>query len=443
MAHFDTTPFDWFNFVARECNSNALIQFVLKTDNNLSINTLQQALNCCIIREPILGCIFDKNETIPQWKEQPFDIQQLCRSIESDDSEKEIKLALGEKIDAERDCPLKLIMVKSGNNTFLVIKTHHALCDAGGALEFVRLLAEMYCEVEKNPDFRPQEVASRRGTESFYRHFAVTDKASRFNPSLLGDMTATWGTTIGDLSAEQQFDYRTIRFSEEEVDNIFRFAKAHGSSINAVVTAVYHRVLCSLLKVSDKTKEIQFSANLRKYTDQTIPNTICNLSNLFNIQLPTHCDFAQLVREAKKSIDKVTDPEIILQTVLGCELMSTDYNSLADCYKADWESIKTTGLCTPMIANIGRLDNAPIGQPDSDTNATTNRQDSDTSRFGSSRIEDMYVVSPAFVSPSFMLSVSTFHNKMTLCAAYMKPSLKESFVTSLLEQMYRLLTTRG
>lgn len=123
--------------------------------------------------------------------------------------------------------------------------------------------------------------------------------------------------------------------------------------------------------------------------------------------------------------------------------MSTDYNSLADCYKADWESIKTTGLCTPMIANIGRLDNAPIGQPDSDTNATTNRQDSDTSRFGSSRIEDMYVVSPAFVSPSFMLSVSTFHNKMTLCAAYMKPSLKESFVTSLLEQMYRLLTTRG
>jgi Uncharacterized protein containing a NRPS condensation (elongation) domain len=421
MKTYNTTPFDWFNYVAQDNNSNALIQFVLKTDNNIDFELLKKALQNCIIADPIIGCIFQIEDIMPQWIETIVKIDDLCKNIQTESVNETVKACLGEKLDAHKECSVKLFLIQSKQGSTLVIKTHHAMSDAVGSLQFVRLLCDMYSKLEVNPDFVPEESLPKRGTEDFYLHFGVIDKKAAFNPALLPKKKSSWGTPFDDTKSEQSFEYQTLRFNEKELSHIIDFAKANDSSLNALLTAAYHSALCKIIKPTDELKEVQFSANLRPYAESLVPNTICNFSNIFNIDLPTQGSFVESMKLAKQNINKAIEPERVLQIVLVCELMSPAFKHLAFGYHADWENIQKTGYCTPMISNIGRLDN-------------------DSLYFGSLSITDLHLVPPAFISPSFMLSVSTYHNVMTLCIAYQKPSMNDDFVSTLLKSMKEIMT---
>lgn len=420
MKSYNTTPFDWFNYIAQNHNSNALIQFVLKFDTPLDFELLKRALQACMIADPVLNCTFSLSDNKPQFVENEFNISDLCRMVFAENLEQTINCCLSEKIDAATQCSIKLYLIKKNEETVLVIKAHHVLCDAAGALDFVRLLGKMYSMVENDPNFHPAAGTPRRGTESLYRYFSVEDKAAAFNPSLLTEMRSTWGAPCGDLSTLQTIDFQIERFSALDLSRMMTFAKANNSTLNALITSAYHRAFTLLLKPTEPGKEVQFSVNLRHYTEKENPNTICNLSNLFNVQLPVQVSFSELVKQAKSAIDKIIAPEIILQSVLACELLSPNFNALNSFYAADWEQVKQTGLCTPMISNIGRLDEVPIN-------------------FGKCDLVDMFLVSPAFVAPSLMLSAGTYRKVMTLCIAYQKPSIDEDFVASLLKKTKDIL----
>lgn len=418
MKTFATTSFDWFNFVAQNFNSNALIQFVLRFDKCPDFDLLVRALRCCLMADPVLGCRFLVKDDMPQWVYAGLDAAHLFEKRLTEEVESAVGLCLAERLDASQVCPVKLCMVVGVDDARLVIKVHHAVCDAGGALQFVKMLAAMYGKVGDDPDFMPEPGIPCRGTEAFCRHFGVEDKSSRLDMSLLPDMRCTWGTPFGDVASGQTFAYQAVRFSDVQLDRMKTFAQSNGGSLNALVTLAYHKALVLLLNPEADGKEIQFSVNLRRFTDGG--NTVCNLSNMTNVTLPTKGSLAELAAVAKCAIDKAVAPELMLQGVLACELMSTDFKSLDSFYASDWENVKRTGLCTPMISNVGKLDDAPIC-------------------FGQCDVKDMMLISPAFVSPSFMLSVSTYRKVMTLCVAYQKPSMDDGFVTALLSEMKSML----
>lgn len=420
ISTYPSTPFDWFNYVAQDYNSNALIQFVLKLNQPVNFETLKRAVECCIVKEPLLGCIFSSTEDSPKWVGSKPDISGICKFTDSEDMTSGIDSFLSEKIDAGRETPIKVALMTTKGENALVIKVHHALCDAGGALQFVRLLADMYTEIENDSSFVPKAGIPKRGWNDFYDYFGVTDMAARFNPSILSNMQSTWGTPCGDAETKQTFAYQLLRFNKNDFMRIKQYAKTLDCSLNAVITAAYYQALIKILRPSESSKELQFSANLRSYAKAGKSNTICNQSNMYNVQLSSYEDFTGLVQSVKTAIDDVLNPEKILQSVLACNMMSTSFSALNSFYAEDWENVKKSGLCTPMISNLGRLDNQPV-------------------TFGRQQPADMYVVSPAFVGPSFMLGVSTYNNVLTFCSAYQKPSTNDEFVSELLSEIERII----
>lgn len=419
ISTYPSTAFDWFNYVAQDYNSNALIQFVLKFDQSIHFETLQRAVSSCLTEDPLLGCIFTPKSDMPKWVSTTPNLSNICRCIEVEDISTEINAFLSEKIDASKELPIKVALITDQNENTLVIKVHHALCDAGGALQFVRLLAATYTKIENDADFAPIKGTPKRGWEDFYDYFEVKDKEARLNPSILSNIPSSWGTPSGNTEIPQTFAYQLLRLEKADLMRIKQYAKTHHSSLNAVITAAYYQALIKLLKPSESSKELQFSANLRPYTKNE-PNTICNHSNMYNALLPVTEDFAALAQSAKKAIDEVLEPEKVLQSVLACEMMSTSYDALNAFYAEDWENVKQSGLCTPMISNIGRLDNKAI-------------------YFGAQLPADMYLVSPAFIGPSFMLAISTYNDVITCCSAYQKPSTEDAFVTTLLSTIQDLI----
>lgn len=416
---YPTTAFDCFNYIAQDYNSNALIQFVLKFDETLDYSLLLRALENAITVDPILGCVFSVRDDQPQWEIVPQNISEICRHIDTTDLDAEIFHFLSERIDVRMECPVKMALIIQQDKTVLGIKLHHALCDAGGALQFVQLLANNYSKLLLNAYFVPRIKNPKRGTEDFYDFFGVKDKGTRFKAEMLPDMQSTWGTPVGDSIAVQSFACQQLRIDSKCLLRIRQFAQKQESSLNAVITAAYYRALVNILHPSEATKEMQFSVNMRPFTKNQSSNSLCNLSNMFNVKLPTQAAFEDLVKMTKLEIDKILEPEIILQSVLACELMS-DFKALKAFYAADWEQVKSSGLCTPMISNVGKLDNEPIS-------------------FGNQQPKDMYIVSPSFVGPSFMLAVSSYNGIMTLCSAYYKPSTSDDFVNKLLQTMGEIL----
>lgn len=416
---YSTTPLDWFNFTAQNYNSNALIQYIIVFDKPLDFEILKKAVNNCIIADPLLGCVYSTMDSCPEWVAVNVETAGVCRHVTTDRIVSEIDRFLAERIDVGKEAPFKIALIES-IESILVIKVHHALCDGIASLQFVRLLAEMYGKLQDHADYKMKLGIPRRGLESFFNFFHVEDKKTRFNPSLL-NMISTWGTPSGSIDNNPTFAYQTRRFSPQQLRNLKHFAAENNSTINAAITAAYHQTLIQILNPSDEMKEIQFTADLRRYSNSREQNTLCNLSTILNIELPTFGLFSDIACKAKLAIDSALEPENIIQSVLACDLLETvGYHASVKFYADEWNKVKSSGLSTPMISNIGRLDKEIIA-------------------FGEIVPRDVQFIPPAFVGPSFMLAASTFDDVLSLTSSYYRPSTSDDFVTSLLGEMSKLI----
>ncbi|MCI1784983.1 MAG: condensation domain-containing protein [Bacteroidales bacterium] len=412
-----STPLDWFNFTAQNHNSNALIQYIVKVKKGIDFELLTKAVNKCLDIDPLLGCTFTTGKGKPVWTAGKADISGICKRYGPGDKQDCIQEFLSERIDASKEIPVKIASIENGEH-IMIVKLHHALCDAAGALEFVKLLSEVYSGLEKGKPI-PKTRTPERSTDAFFEYFGIKDKAA-FDPSKL-DMESTWGTPAGDSSSEQSFRLKTMKLSPGYLEKIKKYSAKNDTTLNATLTAAYYSTLVRILKPADKPREIQFTANLRRYSNEKEMNTLCNLSSILNAHLPACERFSDLSRNTCKAIKKALEPGNLIQSVLSCDLLETvGYTASEKFYADDWTKVKDTGLCTPMISNVGLLDKEKI-------------------TFGHSEVTDMLFVPPAFTGPSFMLAVSTFADEISISSAYYSPSTGDGFVSSLLNGIREIL----
>ncbi|AZO94835.1 hypothetical protein D7D81_09640 [Halocella sp. SP3-1] len=101
-------------------------------------------------------------------------------------------------------------------------------------------------------------------------------------------------------------------------------------------------------------------------------------------------------------------------------MMEEGFNTVKNFINEDWNSIKKTGKCTPMISNLGILSSKLL-------------------YFGNIAIDDIYLITPAFHSPAFMLGIGTYNDCLTLSASYYKGGISEEKVNLLLDSITTIL----
>lgn len=418
MDKYYTTAQDWFNHIAQNVTSNALIQYILKTEDKIDYQLLRKSVLLSIKAEPILGCVFVENETIPEWKPIQINIDDICCKIKTKDLENEIDSALKTESNASKQLPIKIYLLDDEKSNVIVVKVSHSVCDGAGSKYFVKLLAEIYTKLEKDSSFIPEKNISVRDTKSFYETFKINDKASYFKPEK-AELISTWGFPVSkEMIKQQTFSYQQLRYNNNNLTKIKQFAKKQKVTLNTLLMAVYFDALLKLLKPIENRKEVQFMIDLRKYLPSNITQNICNLSAILNAELPAKTtDFLDLLKKADTTIKKIAEADNFIHGTLAGDLAEeSGYEAIKDFIKSDWESIKKTGNCTPMISNLGIFN-------------------SETIRFGKVEIIDLSLISPAFFAPAFMIGIITYNNVLTINASYFSPGIKHNEVKDLLKQM--------
>lgn len=418
MTKYRTTSQDWFNHIAQNLTSNALIQYVLKTDSKIDYQLLKKSVLLLIETEPILGCLFVENEKMPEWEQTQININDICCLIETKSLESEVDSVLETEINASKELSIKVCLLDDQKTNAIVIKISHSVCDGSGSKYLVKQLADIYSRLEEDGSFIPKKNIPVRDTQNFYDAFEIKDKASYFVPEK-AELASTWGFPIGQKLLEKQtFSYQQLRYKDNEFQNLKQFAKRQGITLNTLFLAVYFDALKISLNPSESTKEVQFMLDLRKYLPSSTTQNVCNLSAILNVDLPTKTtDFIELVQQTDSAIKRITDTDNFIHgTIAGDLAEDAGFKAIKDFVKADWENIQKIGNCTPMISNLGIFS-------------------LETIRFGDAEIKDLYLISPAFFAPAFMIGIITYNNILTINASYYNPGIDEKLIKDLLEQI--------
>lgn len=99
-----------------------------------------------------------------------------------------------------------------------------------------------------------------------------------------------------------------------------------------------------------------------------------------------------------------------IHAAIGIDLAAKDgFEKIQKMYKTEWENIRSTGKCTPMFSNLGKLSEIPIC-------------------FGKTLVGKVEYISPAFLAPAIMLGICTYNFRTSLCISYYSPEVSRSKV---------------
>ncbi len=156
MNKYNTTSQDWFNHIAQNLTSNALIQYVLKTDSKIDYQLLKKSVLLLIQAEPILSCLFVENKKMPKWEQAQINADNICCLIETETIENEIDSVLKTEINASKQPSIKIYLLHDKKTNAIVIKISHSVCDGSGSKYLVNKLAEIYTHLKNDNSFIPE-----------------------------------------------------------------------------------------------------------------------------------------------------------------------------------------------------------------------------------------------------------------------------------------------
>jgi len=336
---------------------------VLSFSGRLDEERLERALRLGVVNAPILGCRFVAHPFRSYWEQVP-DLERVpLLSIMETEDENLIDQFLGAHFDPCACVQFRARLFR-GQNDKLAMKISHETVDAGGLLEFLGLVFELYRRLRKNPVYLPNPGNERRGQKAVLRnagwrkvlrgchHFSCPRPQFSF-PVPIG---MPGKPTFALRSSEPEF-YRRLR----------EYCLKHRISVGELLLAAFCR---SLFKISAPFSTaplaIQCTKNLRSHLPADIMQRVCNLTGVFfpefrNRSLP---DLVENVHKAMASarhdnpwIGGACLLELIFLLPEGLVRMPLKRSMLRQI---------SSGRVYPFFANLGVIDTARLDFRDSE-----------------------------------------------------------------------------
>lgn len=396
----------------------------MKSRGRINYRILERAIRLSLYAEPILGCHFIEKFPCPIWRTiDDLEHYPICQLITTDNAQLEIDNFLASELWADKSPQVKACMIRDKDTDTICIKINHAACDGAGSKYYIKLLSEIYSEIEINENYLPDMRKYERTTQEFYKALNIGNINETFQPES-AELTSTWGfPTDDDKNKPQGFSYDIRRLDDQEFNAIYKYSKNRRITINNIILSAYYLAMINLVGIKEGSKEIQFMIDLRKYLPEGINQTICNLSAIENVKLPViqSKDLFEIIKITDHEMNKVMFQKAYIHSTIGSDLAAVEgFNTVRDFINNDWENIKISNKCTPMISNLGKITSQLL-------------------EFGNNTIEDVYLVTPAFYAPAFMLGVSSYNNSLTLIASYYSPGISKKKVKLLLDDICKML----
>lgn len=388
------------------------LHFVAAFSSEIDLGRFKKAVAVSAEVFPFLGCRFNEQGRKPVWVSCADAIDKMVTLIETGQTDAAVRNFLCSEVDAFSGPQIKIGVIRDAGTDTIVILINHMLCDAAGFKDYLYLLSNIYNQIDKNPDFRPQKFQSRRIAQ-ISKAFSCIRKIEILTSK--NDMLTHDGTKF-ELEGDLNNPFIEVRnIPEETFIRLKQYAKKHNATINDMILTAYIRTLYQLF---GHVITIPSTVDLRKYLPDRRAKGICNLcTNLScNIGVEIGNTFADTLEKVKKSMDKEKDSMACIKSISLLEKLF---------------DILPYQLAKSIV--VKGFKNAPI--------AFTNIGIIDKERFclENLQIKDAYMTGSIKYSPYFQLAISTYDNKPTLSVNLFGSQKDQNEISDSLDQILQEL----
>lgn len=412
---------DIYNYTARYGVADFQIRAVLKLDGFLDYRKLLNAVRLSIEAEPVLGCRFVENET-PYWKRlDDIDETDFCSFEVVYHLSKAVTNFLESPLDMDKDPMVKVKLIRWGPFDTLCIKLSHACCDGTGTKEYIKLLGEIYCAIDKEYGLyipKPKQ-RGRKDQDRLFSALGIENPESLWIPGS-DSTTATWPFPW-EPSGSKAVRMVVRRLAHGQLYEMSQFAKANGATINDLILTAYYRAMAKIDQpIFDEPMTIPVTFDLRRYLPDRKTEAIRNFSGSETTKLTLIPEepFKDTQKRVTAMMNEIKAGRPALQSAIGLErIEKMKFSETLAYYKTAFElSNYCFSKCAPVLSNVGTISDKPI-------------------RFGRRIVTDAYIAPPVVRPPGLLLLASSYEGVLTLAAGFYEGTVKRQVIETLLETM--------
>lgn len=404
------------------------IHCVVTFQGNIDQALLEKAMRLSLDAEPVLGCRLVEGKWRQFWQRRDdLDRIAFCglQKVKSGDLEGRVGEFLATPLNHYRDPLIRAMIFRSQTDT-LCIKVNHIVTDAAGVKEYLRLLATIYRELVRNPDYKPPvNLLGRRSHRQITERLSIPDKLRIFPRSVIRWKDETYPNKNWSFPCHgRDISKRTFlihRLQPEVYERIKKYSRSHQCTINDIMTAAFYRAFSDLLRPSPNTPlRLGMTVNLRRYHPADTGEAIANLAALFLLNIGTRIgdtfdDTVHLVQQ-RMGLHKSKH--------VGLEFTSTSI------FNFRWLPFSWGRRLLGMAGKLNFL----LG-PKSPPPWLTNMGVLNTEEllFGDVEVSDAFLTPPITFPPFFAVGLSGFQNTITMSAGFCPNSTERRDVERLFQ----------
>lgn len=410
---------DWANAIAHAADANACIQIIVTFAGQVEEGLLRQAVAYTQRAFPVLCRRFDDAAEAPVWARVPDeDTRQWVQVERTADKEQAIRRFLQQEgAPLEQMLAVRLIITRT--QSVLCLRIDHGCCDGGGAKAYLRFLCDAYSALDRRLA-RPLPIAVNgdRGVAQVFSacNMATARQAYRPEKNLpLPTVTVPFGPRQGG----------PVRYARQCIAHRALRPLAPGITINDRIVAAYAHCLHRHAPAGPHGSPpdrlaVNVTVDLRRYLPAGHSPVVCNLSGMESVLTPiSQQGYPGTTQGVHDLMDGVKQSLPGLHSAAAMELMTAmGYPKARALLLQAGEKQRITGVSIPILSNLGQIGQICMG----DHCAT-----------------DVYVATPAFHAPAFMLGCSSYGEELTLTAGYYAHERNEEDIQGFLQEMGALL----
>ena len=391
-------------------------------DGRLDGLQIARAVVLSLDAAPILDCRYVLHPWRHRWERRSLSDRVIpFLQIQAQDSEREIHGFLAESMDAMRGPQVAVRLIRSDRDV-LCVKLHHMVADARGLLDYIRLLRDLYRQLQIHPDFIPPAApAGSRGQGQILRGAGLRAVIQGCLSFRFPRPPKGFPRTGTDMSGRA---FAIRRISSERGARLKAYCRTKRVKFTDVLVTAFYRALFRVLNPpAGACLPVELTVDLRRYLPSGRANTVCDLAGAYFpvIRHRPEASFDQTLGEVQTAIAKAKAGHAWLGEALSLELaFLLPAGITTRLGQKIIERNLHAGEAYPVFSNLGVIDPG-------------------TFDFGDAVAVDLGVFGPVMFPPSFLISIHSFRDQLSItssfCDTAADPLLVDTFLTNFMNEL--------
>lgn len=367
----------------------------------------------------LIFCTCTVRKGRPRWERKAFSGKNVVRVVPAGaNGQIQAEALITSSIQIDSEPQLKIFLVRETSSDTLCIIMNHMVCDGTGFQEYLYLLSSLYTNLMSNKSYSAALQELPCGTGQLFGGFSMVEKSKILFSTY--DLSAQKKQAVYRLQGDQNHPFiMTHRIGAEDLIQIKKDAKQHGTTINDMILCAYARTIAH--QTGERHIVIPCPVDLRKYQPKA-EHAICNLTSNYicSVDVNNHSSFYENLIHISEQMKQQKQSKACLKSVI---LLETAFHLLPFRLL---QSIFPKVFTIPVLSytNLGRLNSEKL-------------------IFSEVTVKDGYLTGAVKFVPYFQIAASTFGDEMTLSCNLYGTLQDQKQVSDFLAQIHCELISSG